>query len=89
MREVVEQSSPTVQGPLRNIINEYRDVFPEKLPKGVPPQRDVEHAIDTDPDATPPSRPPYRLGPREIEEMEDQIKDLLEQIGRASCRERV
>ena len=42
--------------------------------KGVPPAREVEHAIETDPEAVPPSRAPYRLGPKEIEEMEEQIK---------------
>ena len=79
MKEVVEQASPEVQGPLRNIIQDYQDVFPEKLPKGVPPSREVEHAIETDPEAVPPSRAPYRLGPKEMDEMEEQIKDLLSQ----------
>ena len=86
MRDMVEQSSPEVQGPLGKIIQEYKDVFPEKLPKGVPPSREVEHAIETDPDAAPPSRAPYRLGPKEIEELEEQIRDLLEQgYIRPSC----
>ena len=79
MKDVVEQASPEVQDPLRNIIQDYQDVFPEKLPKGVPPAREVEHAIETDPEAVPPSRAPYRLGPKEMDEMEEQIKDLLSQ----------
>ena len=79
MRDVVEQASPEVRDSLRNIIQDYQDVFPEKLPKGVPPSREVEHAIETDPEAVPPSRAPYRLGPKEMEEMEEQIKDLLNQ----------
>ena len=79
IQEVVEQASPEVQNPLRNIIHDFQDVFPEKLPKGVPPSRDVEHAIETEPEAIPPSRAPYRLGPKEIEEMEEQIRDLLSQ----------
>ena len=77
--EIVEQASTEVPKPLRNIIHDYQDVFPEKLPKGVPPSREVEHAIETDPDAAPPSRAPYKLGPKEVEEMEEQIKDLLQQ----------
>ena len=79
MKDVVEQANPEVQDPLRNIIQDYQDVFPEKLPKGVPPAREVEHAIETDPEAVPPSRAPYRLGPKEMDEMEEQIKDLLNQ----------
>ena len=59
MRDVVEQASPEVRESLRNIIQDYQDVFPEKLPKGVPPSRVVEHAIETDPEAIPPSRAPY------------------------------
>ena len=39
----------------------------------------MEHAIETDLEAVPPSTAPYRLGPKEIEEMEKQLKDLLSQ----------
>ena len=34
--------------------------------------------IREQPDSTPPSRPPYRLSPKEQEELELQIKDLLD-----------
>ena len=86
MIDVVEQASSEVRSELRNIIHDYQDVFPEKLPKGVPPEREVEHEIATDPDAVPPSRAPYRLGPQEVAEMEEQIKDLLSQgYIRPSC----
>ena len=46
----------------------------------------MEHEIATDPDAVPPSRAPYRLGPKEVAEMGEQIKDLLSQgYIRPSC----
>ena len=76
---MVEQASPEVQEALGNIIQYYQEVFSKKLPKGVPLAREVEHAIETDLEAVPPSRAPYRLGPKEIEEMEEQLKDLLSQ----------
>ena len=40
---------------LESLIKEYRDIFPEKLPKGVPPSREVQHHIEIEPG----SKPPY------------------------------
>ena len=34
---------------LEHIIQEYRDVFPEQLHKGIPPARAVEHTIKIEP----------------------------------------
>ena len=64
---------------LSQIVQEYKTVFPNKLPKGRPPKREVDHRIETIPNAEPPSRPPYRLGLAEQDEMEVQIQDLLDQ----------
>lgn len=77
--EIFQKVAPEFRETLRGIVNEYKEVFPDKLPKGRPPKRDVEHHIETVPGVEPPSRPPYRLGPAEQDEMEAQIKDLLEQ----------
>ena len=71
---------------LEKLIKEYQDIFPEKLPKGVPPEREVQHQIEIEPGSKPPYRPPYRLGPAEQDELEEQIKDLLAQgFIRPSC----
>ena len=43
------------------------------------PKREVEFAIKTEPGAAPPNRPPYRLSPKEHEELQAQIEDLLAQ----------
>ena len=40
------------------IISDFPDVFPEELP-GLPPQREIEVAIDVVPGATPASITPY------------------------------
>ena len=77
--EILERVQPEFQGKLREIVEEYREVFPEKLPKGRPPKRDVEHVIETDPAAEPPNRAPYRLGPAEQDELEVQIRELVAQ----------
>ena len=81
--EIFQQVQPEYRDTLCNIVAEFQEVFPDRLPKGHPPKRDVEHHIETIPGAKPPRRPPYRLGPTEQDEMEEQIKDLLEQgVGR-------
>ena len=40
---------------LKSLIDEYKDVFPEKLPKGVPPSREVKHVIEIEPGSNPPT----------------------------------
>ena len=63
---------------LKEILVEFQDVFPEQLPGGRPPKRAVELEIREEPGSTPPSRAPYRLSPKEQEELEVQLKDLLD-----------
>ena len=64
---------------LQELVKEFRDVFPETLPKGRPPKRDIEHNIQIEEGSKPPSRPPYKLGPAEQDELEEQVRDLLAQ----------
>ena len=68
-KEVLSGVAPEQREKLREIIEEYRDVFPNTLPKGRPPKRDIVHEINTEPGAEPVSRPPYRLSPAEQDEM--------------------
>ena len=68
------------------IIHQYRDVFPKKLSKGLLADRQVPHQVKIEPGSKPPYRPPYRLGPAEQNELEEQVKDLLAQgFIRSSC----
>ena len=78
-KQILEKVSPDVRGKLKELVDEFKDVFPDTLPKGRPPKRDIVHEIRTEEGAKPPSRPPYRLGPAEQDEMEEQVKDLLAQ----------
>ena len=68
-----------IRDELNRILEEYADLFPAQLLKGRPPRREVEFTIQTEPGAEPPSRRPYRLSPKEHEELEAQINDLLPQ----------
>ena len=58
------------------VVCEFLDVFLEELP-GLPPDRDVEFAIELIPRTPPISRRPYRMPPNELAELKKQLQDLL------------
>ena len=60
------------------ILEAFADVFPRDLPAGLPPQRDVDHRIELVPGAEPPHRAPYRMSPKELDELKQQLRDLRE-----------
>ncbi|KAL8155364.1 hypothetical protein AgCh_000664 [Apium graveolens] len=55
------------------IVNEFEDVFPENLP-GLPPDREIEFAIELAPGTAPVSKAPYRLDPVEMKELASQLQ---------------
>ncbi|XP_070025917.1 uncharacterized protein [Nicotiana sylvestris] len=59
------------------IVNEFPTAFPDELP-GIPPEREIDFAIDLLPDTQPISIPPYRMAPAELRELKEQLKDLLD-----------
>jgi len=59
------------------VVCEFPDVFPEELP-GLPPDREVEFAIELIPGTTPISRRPYQLPPNKLAELKTQLKELLD-----------
>ena len=59
------------------MVCEFLDVFPEDLP-GLPPDRDVEFAIELEPGTAPILWRPYRMAPKELAEMTKQLEELLE-----------
>ncbi len=75
----LEKVAPEHRERLKALLDENLDLFVDQLPYGKPPDRGIEHAIELKPEAEPVSRAPYRLSPKEQEEMEQQIKDLLAQ----------
>lgn len=62
---------------VKKLLDEYQDVFRDKLPPELPPLRNVEHVIETG-DASPVRRPPFKMSPLELDELQRQLKDLLD-----------
>jgi hypothetical protein len=61
----------------RELYEEFRDVFPEELPKRLPPQREIDHKIDLVEGSLPVSRPTYRMSPVELDELKKQLDEAL------------
>jgi hypothetical protein len=51
--------------------------FSEELP-GLPPEREVEVTIDIFPGVSPIAQPPYRMAPKELDELKIQLQELLD-----------
>nr|CAD1817150.1 unnamed protein product [Ananas comosus var. bracteatus] len=70
-----EEGPPAV---IDAVLGEFKDVMPQELPRRLPPRQEVDHAIELEPGAKPPAKTPYRMAPPELEELQRQLKDLLD-----------
>ncbi|GKV53840.1 hypothetical protein SLEP1_g60353, partial [Rubroshorea leprosula] len=59
------------------VVHEFPDVFSEDFPS-LPPDREVEFAIDLVPGTGPVSKAPYCMAPAELKELKVQLEELLE-----------
>ena len=64
-------------GEAKKLLAQFCDVFPDDLPSGLPPKRDVDHRIELVSGSDPPSRPTYRMSPAELNELKKQLDELL------------
>ena len=58
-RKICSNGPEKIRDALSRMLQEYEDLFPEKLPKGIPPKRAVEFEINIVFKEKPPSHPPY------------------------------
>ncbi|GJS78813.1 gag-pol polyprotein [Tanacetum coccineum] len=63
---------------VKAILDDFADVVPDELPPGLPPMRDIQHCIDFVPGAVIPHKVAYRMNPKEHEELQRQVRELLE-----------
>jgi hypothetical protein len=68
-----------IESPVEKIpvVCDYPDVFPDELP-GMPPDRDIEFAIELQPGTAPIYKRPYRMPPAELAELKKQLQELLD-----------
>ena len=75
-----DHSNPpvTIPEPIQDVLQQYKDVFPEALP-GLPPKRPVDHAIELEPGKPPPFGPLYKMSFPKLDELKQQIQEFLDQ----------
>ncbi|XP_057520852.1 uncharacterized protein LOC130801109 [Amaranthus tricolor] len=59
------------------VVNEFLDVSPDEIP-GMPPQREIDFTIDLVLGTGPISKAPYRIAPKEMEELKSQLDEFLD-----------
>ena len=67
-----------VPSAVTELLQQYGDVFPHELPPDLPPMRDIQHAIDLVPGAPLPNKVAYRMAPKENEELQKQVQEILD-----------
>ena len=72
--QVVESEQPPE---ITAILHEFEDVFPEDLPEGLPPMRDIQHKVDLVPGSSLPNLPHCRMSPMDHAKLKRQIEELL------------
>ena len=65
----VQEADAAVRDELKGILEEYKEVFLDKLPYGPPPKRIVDHEIEMAPGEAPPHKSPYRLSVAELDKL--------------------
>ena len=61
----------------RGCAEEVSGCDAEDLPNELPPRREVDHKIEVKPGTEPPSKAPYRLNQKELEELKSQLDKFL------------
>ena len=61
-----------------SLLQEFEDVFPEEIPKGVSPIQGIEHQIDFVLGAIIMNRHSYWSNPEETKELQKQVSELME-----------
>ena len=60
------------------LLEKYKDVFPDNLPKGLPPSRGKDFSIELIENAKPQCRGLYRMSLPELEEVKKKVDELIE-----------
>ncbi|TYK19421.1 ty3-gypsy retrotransposon protein [Cucumis melo var. makuwa] len=74
---IVYTREPEVSLSSEPVVREYPDVFLDEL-LGLPPPREIDFAIELEPDTAPISRARYRMAPPELKELKVHLQELLD-----------
>ncbi|XP_038874872.1 uncharacterized protein LOC120067371 [Benincasa hispida] len=77
MASVVDTRETEVTLTSEPIVRDFPDIFLEDLPR-LPPQREIDFAIELEPSTTPISKAPYRMAPAELKELKVQLQEFLD-----------
>ena len=68
------------QDDIQKLLSEFKDVFPDELPRGLPPSRvQGDFKINLKEGSEPVKRKLYRMSNAELDELQQKIEELLEQ----------
>ncbi|XP_074267082.1 uncharacterized protein LOC141590385 [Silene latifolia] len=62
------------------VVGEFPDVFPDEIPV-LPPKREIDFSVELKPGTGPISKAPYRMGPKELEDLKKQLNYLVDKGG--------
>ena len=74
----VEESVGKVPSAIKKLLKEFGDCTPSDLPLGLPPMRDIQHAVNLILGASLPNKAAYRMVPKKKEELHRQVQELLD-----------
>lgn len=63
---------------IQEVLEEFKDVMSPELSKKLPSRHEVDHEIELEQDAKPPTLVSYRMASLELEELQRQFKNLLD-----------
>jgi len=69
-KQLLQAEGLDLQRQIKELLQEFKDVFLDELPKGLPPIRGIEHQIDLVLRASLPNRPAYRCNLEEAKEIQ-------------------